>query len=276
LKTSIVIYPFDLFGGGGAAAGATLLADAIQEMLDDNERERVPTRARSYQDRVRVKEFSFPTLAAYEDWRAKGRQAVQQAWKRNDFLCWITGNHLGALPVYDELGAGGKDAVVIQFDAHLDAYNLSDCTAELSHGNFLLHCASPLPTIVNIGHRELLLRREYTRKFYRQQFSAAELAIDPEPALAAVRDCCLGAERVFLDLDCDVFDPAYFPALGHPLPFGLSPGLFLRFLEAAWSNKVAGLAISEFEPGRDHGDQSLAMLIWLVEYLLLKRHESGE
>jgi arginase family enzyme len=273
VKTTAVIFPFDLFGGGGAAAGATLLADAIREMLDDNDRERVATRARCYSDRVRLKEFSFLTLAAYEDWRGKARQAIQQVWKKNDFLLWIAGNHLGVLPVYDELGSDAKDTVVIQFDAHLDVYNLSDCTAELSHGNFLLHSASPLPPIVNLGHRELLLRREYIRKHYSHQFSAAELAIGPEPALAAVRERCKDARRVFLDLDCDVLDPAFFPALGHPLPFGISPPLMLRLLDAAWSDKVVGMSISEFDPARDQNDRSLGTLIWLVEYLLLKCYE---
>ncbi len=45
MKTSVVIFPFDLFGGGGAAAGAQLLADALKEMQADNESETLPTRA---------------------------------------------------------------------------------------------------------------------------------------------------------------------------------------------------------------------------------------
>ena len=39
---------------------------------------------------------------------------------------------------------------------------------------------------------------------------------------------------------------------------------------------IIGLALSEFDPGRDHNDQSLSTLVWLLEYLLLKRHESKE
>ena len=141
----------------------------------------MPTRARAYQGRVRVEEFGFETLADYQDWRGLGRRAVRGAWDRKHFLLWVTGNHLGTLPVYDEL-ASSPDAVVIQFDGHLDVYNLTDCTEELSHGNFLLHCAGPLPPILNIGHRELLLRPEYLGKYYRRTFSAAEVAVDPGPA----------------------------------------------------------------------------------------------
>ena len=270
MKTSAIFFPFDLFGSAGARAGAELLADAVRELLADNRREKVPTRARAYAGKVRITEFSFDRLDAYHDWRATARQAAHAALQRGDFLLWVTGNHLGALPVYDELSA---DTLVLQFDAHLDIYNLSDCTEELSHGNFLKHCAGPLPRLVNVGHRDLLLRPDYVASFFQRTFDAAEIAIDADPALAEVAALCAAAPRVFLDVDCDVFDPAYFPGSAQPQPFGLSPTLVLRFLAAAWSDRVAGLAISEFDPARDVQDRSLATLLWLIEYLLLRRYE---
>jgi len=212
---------------------------------------------------------------------------IRQVLRKKEFLLWVTGNHLGVLPVYEELGAKRThhpDTVVIQFDAHLDIYNLSDCKSELSHGNFLVHCDEPLPTIINVGTRELLLKPHYVRKYYQEVFPAAELAVNPERAEKVIRqmvaqsapgDQVVQAGRVFIDIDCDVFDPAYFPAVTHPLPFGLTPALFLRLLEAAWSDRVIGVAISEFDPGRDRSDRSLATLVWLVEYLLLKKYERG-
>jgi len=104
-------------------------------------------------------------------------------------------------------------------------------------------------------------------------FAGADLAIDPEPARAEVAALAREAPRVFIDVDCDVFDPAYFPASAHPQPFGLSPQLFLRFLDAAWSDRAIGLAISEFDPPLDQNDRSLATLIWMIEYVLLRRYE---
>src|SRR4051794_26775279 len=103
-------------------------------MLADNKRERVPTRARAYQGQVRTREFTFETLPAYQAWRDQARQAVRQARARGDFLLWVTGNHLGTLPVYDELAGREADTLIVQLDAHLDIYNLTDCTSELSHG----------------------------------------------------------------------------------------------------------------------------------------------
>jgi len=283
VNTRAVFFPFDLFGSSGAGAGAELLADAFHEMLQDNRRERKPTRAQAYQEHVRTQAFSFDDFSAYQGWKDKARQVIRQVLRKKEFLLWVTGNHLGVLPVYEALGAKrqgsgarsqeSRDTVVIQFDAHLDVYNLSDCKSELSHGNFLLRSSEPLPTILNVGTRELLLRPDYVCKYYQEVFPASELAVNPERAEKSIRQIAGEAGRVFIDIDCDVLDPAYFPAVTHPLPFGLSPALLLRFLDAAWSDRMVGVAISEFDPGRDRNDLSLATLVWLMEYLLLKKYE---
>ena len=271
--TTAVVFPFDLFGSGGAGAGAALLGDELREVLADNRREKVPTRAAAYTDRLRLREFTFATLADYDGWRERGRQAVRQALSKGDFLLWLTGNHLGALPLYDELSALGESCLVVQFDAHLDIHNFADCSADLSHGNFLLHCAGPLPPIVNLGHRELLLLPEYISGYYRLTLPAEALAIDPDRTLAALREASRAAERILIDIDCDVLDPAIFPAVGQPVPFGLSCEQLLRRLDAVWSERVIGVAVSEFDPARDRDDRSLAILIWLLERLLLRHYE---
>src|SRR5437667_12234098 len=95
VKTRAICFPFDLFGSGGTRAGAELLADAVREMLADNRREKVRTRARAYAGKVRVSEFTFDRLDDYQDWRASGRRAARTALDRGDFLLWVSGNHLG-------------------------------------------------------------------------------------------------------------------------------------------------------------------------------------
>jgi agmatinase len=273
MKTTAIIFPFDLFGSGGAGAGADLIADELREVLADNRRETVPTRARAYTEHVQLRQFTFETQEAYQTWRADGRRAARQALRRGDFLLWVAGNHLGALPVYDELASSDSDTLVVQFDAHLDIHHFADCTTEPSHGNFLLHCAAPLPPLINLGHREQLLTPEYVGKHYRRAFGATELAIDDAPARRALAKAAAAAERIVIDFDCDVLDPAFFPAVAQPVPFGLDSRQLLRLLEAVWSPKVTGLLVSEFDPGRDRDDRSLATLMWLIEYLLLRKYE---
>jgi agmatinase len=273
MKTTAVFFPFDLFGSAGTSTGAELLADAFNEMLADNAREQTTTRAVAYQGAVRVQELAFDTIGAYKAWRTRGRGLARRILARQEFLLWVTGNHAGVLPVYEELGRDKQGTLVIQLDAHLDIHRFTDCTPELSHGNFLLHASGKLPRIINIGHRDLLLLGEDIRKHYRAAISAESLVLRQEAVLKQVRRAASQAKRVFIDIDCDVFDPSCFPAVTHPLPLGLDLHTLVRLLDAVWSERVAGVALSEFDPGRDQSDRCLSTLVWLLEYLLLKRHE---
>ncbi len=274
MRTTAVVFPFDLFGNSGTGAGAQLLGDALREILADNKRETRPTRCDAYRNLVRVKEVSFETPEAIADWRKLGRHAVRALRKANDFGLWFAGNHLGVLPIYEELGADAADTtLVIQFDAHLDVYQLHDVTEHPANGNFLLHTEGPLPTIVNVGHRDLFLPEPEIHETFAAAFSAEQVMADMPSVAAQVREFAMAAERVWIDLDVDVFDPAYAPAVHQPLPFGLSPMQFLTLLNAAWAGNVIGLSISEYDPGRDVRDTTLNLLGWLTEWILLKRHE---
>jgi agmatinase len=267
MKIQSVIFPFDQFGSAGTGAGAMLLGDALREMLADAKRETQPARADSYKDRVRIREFAFNTPEACAGWRKTGRQAIRATLKAEERMLWLAGNHLAALPAYEELG---PNALVIQLDAHLDIYNLADCTAELSHGNFLMHAEGPLPSIVNVGSRDLFLPNLHAQKHFREVSTAEELTCEPEKVIRRLVKHAAKVERIWIDIDCDVFDPAFVPAVQHPQPMGLSPAFLLRLLAAIWSDKVVGVSISEFDPGRDRGDQSLQTLVWLMEWCLLR------
>jgi agmatinase len=270
MKVQAITFPFDLFGSAGTGAGAQLLGDAVREMLADARRETRPARSDGYRDHVRVREFLFDTPARVADWRKTARSTVRAALKADDRVLWLAGNHLGVLPVYEELG---PDALVVQFDAHLDIYNLADCTSELSHGNFLLHAEEKLPAVVNVGSRDLFLPTEHAAAHYREILTAEDVAVDPDRVIRQLNKRARSADRVWIDIDCDVIDPAFFPAVQHPQPMGLSPAFVLRVLSAVWSEKVVGVSISEFDPGRDRADQSLGTLMWLVEWCLLKWFE---
>ncbi len=82
VKTSAIFFPFDLFGSAGTRAGVLLLADAVRELLADNRREKVPTRAQAYAGKVRVSEFTFDRLADYDRWRAIARRAAHPPGSR--------------------------------------------------------------------------------------------------------------------------------------------------------------------------------------------------
>src|SRR5262245_1486114 len=105
-------------------------------MLDDNRQERRPTRARAYQNHVKLKELPLDTPAQFSEWQKLARQTAAAALDAGEFLIWIGGNHLSVMPLYEELGERPK-SLVMQFDAHLDIYHHDDAKVELSHGNFI-------------------------------------------------------------------------------------------------------------------------------------------
>ena len=268
VRSTVVVFPFDAFGGTGTGAGAKLLGDAVREIIDDTARETRPSRADALRGKLRVREVAFETMDQLAGWRKRGRQFARQLLKAGDFVLWLGGNHLSVLPLLEELGA---DTLAVQFDAHLDVYHFHDTTAELSHGNFLRH-ADSLPRLVNVGHRDLFLPLKEVAKTFEAVYPTVDVATDLDRVAKELRARAAGAGRIWIDLDCDAFDPAFLPAVQEPLPFGLMPPVFLKLFEAVWSGKVAGVSVSEFDPGRDVRDGSLNLLGWLIEYVLLKRN----
>lgn len=273
-KTSVIVFPFDLFGNSGTGAGAERLAEFVHELLADNRRETRKTRCDAYRGQVKVKEVPFQTLKAVQSWRQVGRQAAKHALRGGERAIWLGGNHLSVLPVYEELGAtGAADTVVFQFDAHFDIYQLHDVTSNLANGNFLLHAEENLPHIVNVGHRDLFLTPGEIREKFAAAYSSLDIATDHERCTTEIRKRATAARRVWIDLDADVFDPANVPAVHHPLPFGPSPLLVLKLLDAAFDGNVVGVSVSEFDPWRDQRDAGLNVLGWLIEWVLLRWYE---
>lgn len=268
--TTAVVFPFDLFGSSGTGAGAQLLGDVLREALDDTAAEGRLTRPHAYAERLAIEEYPFETLKQVQVWRRAGREVARRLLDGGEFVLWLAGNHLGVLPVYEELG---PETVVIQFDAHLDCYDLHDTTEELCHGNFLLHAERPLPKIVNFGHRDLFLLPKDVKQTFVETYPAEAVAADVGKVAASLRKRVGKAKRVWIDLDADVLDPAFAPAVPRPMPFGLTPMQLLALLDAAWTGKVVGVSVSEFDPGRDVRDQTLNLLGWLTERVLLKKYE---
>src|SRR5262249_33565892 len=154
------------------------------------------TRARAYSPHLRIREVPFVGTEEYADWRKRGRRVARDALRGGDFLIWLAGNHLGALPVYDELSAQGE-VLVLQLDAHLDIHHFRATASTLSHGNFLLHVEGGVPAVVNVGHRDLLLTAEYVGRYYRQEIAALRLHTALAASLASIREACGQRKRVF-------------------------------------------------------------------------------
>jgi len=269
LNTRVVFFPFDLFGGGGCAAGVELLQESLAEILADQRGETVDTRADVYAGKIRQTRIGMETIDEVRQWRSRARRVARRILQSDDFLLWIGGNHLSVLPVYDELSQLDDPGVVIQFDAHLDIHHFGECNPEPTHGNFLMHVGGTLPPLINIGHRDQLIPVKHWQNYY-DQVHGEPLATS---VVQAILNHCQRASRVWIDLDWDVLDPVHFPAVSQPVPFGMTPLVLLELLQWIPRERLGGVFLSEFEPGRDRDDRSLATVVWLLEWLLLRRYE---
>ncbi len=271
MSTRVVVFPFDLFGNSGAGEGARILADEIREVLRDSFRETVPTRALSWRDHIRLREISLDDFSKLKNWRHTASRCLDSIRNKNQKFIWLGGNHLALLPVYDHLCE--SNTLVLQFDAHLDIHHFAGTFETPSHGNFVLFAKRPLVPIVNVGHREQLLTKDHIDSFYKDNVSSMEIAVNPELAFKRVLEITNKAEKIFIDIDCDVMDAAFFPATGRPVPMGLPPTFIARIIEAIDPGKIIGVGISEFDPSRDDRDRSLALLIWWIEHFFLRWYE---
>lgn len=259
-----VIFPFDAFGNAGTAAGAERLGDVVREILDDLEEETRPSRQDALRGRVDVVEERFDDVSSLTKWRETGKKLFRETDAKGEFTLWLSGNHLGVLPVYESLTP--KD-LVVQLDAHLDCYHLHDTHEGLSHGNFLRFIEKG-PKVVNVGHRDLFLAEVDIKRHFAACLPAGEVS--------ALKRWTAKAERVWIDLDVDAIDPAFCPGVLDPLPCGLTPREVLAVFGACWGPKLAGVSISEFCPARDERDRSLELLGWLVEWVLLRAAGDAE
>lgn len=270
--THVVCVPLDLFGNAGTSRGAEIFFDAIKDLVDDALVEEVPHRTQLFAESIRFADLPLATIEQAQRWHDSSlEQALERIAATDEFFWWLGGNHLTSLPLYEAIAQVRPSAVVVQFDAHLDIYNLSDCFADLSHGNFIMK-ASRMPRLVNVGNRELVLDPAHIDRYFAACYPADKVYTALPAVIEELRQTCFNADMIYLDIDCDVFDAAFFPGLVEPRPFGLSPMTVLGIINSLPLEKIHGIAVSEYLPARDQESRSLDTLVWLFEYLMLRRY----
>ena len=78
----------------------------------------------------------------------------------------------------------------------------------------------------------------------------------------------INAEKIYLSVDMDAFDPAFAPGVSTPEPFGLNPLDLLRFINN-FSGKIVGMDIVEVVPDTEKVTQTLAARL-VVEFIARK------
>ncbi|HVY62978.1 MAG TPA: arginase family protein, partial [Planctomycetota bacterium] len=130
----------------------------------------------------------------------------------------------------------------------------------------------PRLSIVNVGHRDLTLVRAAVEAVFDRDFGIEEVVERGMRAVVSdVKKRARAAERVWLDIDLDVLDPGVLRAVGTPMPCGLSTQQLLELLAALATPKLAGVSISEYSAAADPDGAGRQLVVWLLEWLLLRR-----
>jgi agmatinase len=270
----VVFWPFGLFGNPGGEAGVLDLSQALGASLAEHEAEPA-SRLHAVAARTKLEMCEVLEAEDVPRWRRDLHRRFARCLARREFAVFVGGNHLVALPVLEAYAERPERACVVSFDAHLDAYDLAAGRERLNHGNFLLHLARPPRlSIVNVGHRDLVLERRRVRDFFDRDYPVE--AIDARPLDALVRELARylrGFDLVHFDIDLDVLDPSAMRAVGTPMPCGLAPRELVRILDGLFSEKTAGVTISEYDGGRDPDGAGRHFVVFLIERLLLRRAE---
>lgn len=168
----------------------------------------------------------------------------------------------GALQVYPDL-------VVVQLDAHADLR--ADYLGEaFSHACAMRRCLDLLDTPDSPGDLRLLQVgiRSGTRAEFDELRESGRYT-PPEGVELAERVAEFGRRPVYLTVDLDVFDPAYFPGTGTPEPGGINWREFEQLLAALSPLNLVGCDVMELAPQLDPTDISAVLAAKVVRELLL-------
>jgi arginase len=161
-------------------------------------------------------------------------------------------------PVEAALSAYGEGLAVVWFDAHGDLNTPASSPSGAFHGMVLRTLLGDGPDelrprlvlkpsqVVLAGVRALdPPEKEYVAEHEIAHVPVAELA--SLPSVVAMT----GARAVYVHIDLDVLDPAFFASVGCPEPGGVSPASLIAALRGlAGRFTIAGVGLTEYEPSR--------------------------
>jgi agmatinase len=193
----------------------------------------------------------------------KIRKKALNLIKNNKKLLAVGGEHLVTFPLYLAAREIFGDFTLLQLDAHADLRE-TYLDSEFSHACVMNLCLeNNLKKLIQLGIRSCSNEEHQkinndSRIISLQDYSELENVIET-------------AEKIYLSLDVDFFDPAYFPATGTPEAGGASFNDLLMILKTLQSKKanIIGADIVEFIPDLDFTKSCTAFAAKVIREILL-------
>lgn len=189
-------------------------------------------------------------------------KAAGELYNRGVLPAGLGGEHLVSLPLVKAAFERFPDAVLVQFDAHLDLRD-DYLGTKLSHATVMrriMEFVNP-SQILQIGPRSGPREEfEVAKKFgtYRpDSFTAAELS------------AWIANRPVYVTLDLDVLDPSILPGTGTPEPGGVSFTTLQSWIVALTGVKWVGWDVVELSPDYDPSHVSSVVSSKVVRSMIL-------
>lgn len=185
-------------------------------------------------------------------------EAVQRILEKGALPIVLGGDDSVPIPVFRALEGRGE-FTLIQIDAHID---WRDEVGGVTEGySSTMRRASEMPwitDIVQIGMRGVGSARQRelddALAYGAQIITAREFH---ENSVQSVLERIPAGREYLITVDCDGLDPSIMPAVGAPVPGGLTFNQVATILRALpGRGRVAGFDLVELTPHRDHADLS--------------------
>jgi len=242
--------------------GAIIDASAHLELYDQE------LDAEPYRAGIHTASPVWPNFSSPQGMVQEIRQRCRQYLDQDKFLAVLGGEHsitVGSVQAHQEKHLG---LCVLQLDAHADLRDSYHRT-KWSHASVMRRVGELCPT-VGVGIRSLSRQEmDFAAAEDRRIFFAHQIREDPDWI-----DRVLGelASEVYVTVDLDGLDPGIMPAVGTPVPGGLSWQQTLDLLQRVAAEKiVVGFDVVELAPipGQVASDFLAARLVYkMLGYIL--------
>ena len=175
----------------------------------------------------------------------------------------LGGEHLITCPIIKAYKRKYKDLTVIQLDAHSDLAN-SFRGEKFSHATVMRRTAEIVgfENLYQLGIRSMV-REDRLLPKRKENMCMFDLSKKDE----YIKE--IGEKPIYLTIDLDVLDPAYFPGTGTPEAGGITFNELLEFILSLKGLKIVGADVVELSPHYDPSGISSVTAAKVIRELLL-------
>ncbi|MCJ7631609.1 agmatinase [Candidatus Bathyarchaeota archaeon] len=169
-----------------------------------------------------------------------------------------------------------NDVAVISFDAHMDLRD-EYLGSKLSHATFMRRLCEQLGSemFVEVGIRAVCKEElDFAEKTGLKYVTSPDIMRSVTDIDKVIKDVLSSFHQIYVTIDMDVLDPAYAPAVGNPIPEGLSPTTLLDILQKICEYKVVGFDVVEVAPTYDTGITALQASHIIFNMMAFIEHSS--